>query len=119
MKVERETLPDLMYTDWIEGYENKYVIVSLKRSTLTNGVLYWKPNECGYTPYLMCALFLHQDKVSNALDRYNDGLSTIAVPCTDSYFKMMGLVNGYLSEENIDRLLTVVRKVDANDYQNI
>lgn len=64
---------------------SEFYIVSLKHSGKQYGhrdfVLFWRPNDMGYTLFLEAAGRYSREDVESNADYYNNGESTIAVPC--------------------------------------
>lgn len=83
------TLPHLG-DDWLPGLKDYYIILSLKHSS-KEASMFWLPNDCGYTYcFLAAGKYRKQDVVRN-LHYYNDGIGTVAIPCTEHALAVLGL----------------------------
>lgn len=58
-----------------------FYIVSLKHSGNRDWLLFWRPNDQGYTSFLEAAGRYSLEDVEKNARYYNNGDSTIAVPC--------------------------------------
>src|SRR5688500_18269327 len=67
-----------MGTDWIEGYTDQYIIISLSHST-RESAMFWRADEQDYTSTLIDAGKFPGEQVRANLDRYNNGLGTVAL----------------------------------------
>lgn len=73
---------------------------------------FWMANDCGYTEYLCQAGIYTQERVTTHIGRYNDGISTIAIPLTATALGELGLVFEFnISQETLERFLSVERAV--------
>lgn len=57
----------------------KYYILSVKWSNGDN-LVWWRPDDKGYTSFLEDAGIYTQDQVLGNLEHYNNGHSTLAIP---------------------------------------
>ncbi len=70
-------------TDWVDGFYEKYIIVSLKFS-LPDMLKFWKPKGLGYTKYLFAAGLFEKWEIEQDIWHYNDGINAVAVPLTET-----------------------------------
>ncbi len=76
--------------DWLDGLRDHYIILSLKHSSL-EVAMFWKADDSGYTGSLANAGKYARREVESALGYYNDGVNTIAIPCTQAAFETLGM----------------------------
>jgi len=61
-----------------------YYILSLKHSKGSDALLWWAPNNCGYTIALDKAGIYSQEMIDKDPSYYNDLRNTMAVKCEDA-----------------------------------
>ncbi len=82
-------------TDWLDGWVDKYVIFSLKRST-PERFSYWKANNLGYTDCPFTAGIYDKSDIEREPEHYNDGLNCVAIPLTATALQLLGFPSGGL-----------------------
>jgi hypothetical protein len=102
-------LPD-MGTDWLEGCEDLYIVISLSRS-LPELTMFWTANEWGYTSTLINAGRFPGLQIRAGIDKYNNGLSTVAVPLTRRALGLLGLYPLSIDHTVLDEFLTIEKIV--------
>lgn len=71
-----------------------YLIISLKHGS-AESAMFWKANDCGYTPYMLGAGLYSEQEVQSNPDYYNDGIDAVAIPFTPEAFKKVGFNTSY------------------------
>jgi hypothetical protein len=91
-------LPD-MGNDWLLPI-HMYVILSPQNST-ADTPMFWGPNDCGYTEYILQAGLYTASQVLASPGYYNDGMCAVAIPLTKTAMRKLGfkitIDNGALS----------------------
>lgn len=76
--------------NWVDGYENKYIVLSLKHST-PGQFAFWKADCLGYTWYLFNAGIYDVSDIEAQMQYFNDGIDAIAVPLTGHALELLNL----------------------------
>ena len=63
--------------------DTEYYIISLKWSVRSDHIVFWGPNNDGYTIDLDLAGKYTQEQIDNNRGFYDDGKATLAVPCNE------------------------------------
>lgn len=87
--MSNRTLPEIG-TDWVEGCENQYIVISLKRSTI-EVTQFWKQSERGYTVCPFFAGRFSKETIEDSIYQFNDGLNSVAIPLTHHALNLIGL----------------------------
>lgn len=103
-KTETLVLPELG-EDWLKGYRNTYIILSLKHST-PEFSMFWAPGDCGYTCNLIEAGKYARGIIQRKPFYYNDGINSVAVPLTHTALDILGLGTVLVEYTLIERLLS-------------
>lgn len=103
------TLPDFG-DDWLEDLRDMYIILSLSKSN-HQITMFWLAHDLGYTDSIISAGLYHKDQVLARIDRYNNGISTVAIPCTRDALCTLGLYPVVADYTNIDKFMTLVKTV--------
>lgn len=106
-------LPD-MGNDWLDGCIDQYIIIGLSRS-LPELTMFWTANECNYTSTLINAGKFEGVTVRANLDRYNDGISTVAVPLTRAALTLLGLYPLSIDHSVLDNFLTIEKIAETQE----
>lgn len=106
-------LPD-MGNDWIEGCVDQYIILSLSHST-REFAMFWNGDETNYTATPINAGRFTGDQVRANIDRYNDGLSSVAVPLTRTGLGLLGLYPTGFAYNSIDAFLTIDKIAETQE----
>ena len=106
-------LPD-MGTDWIEGMEDRYVILSLTHST-PEFTMFWLPGNLGYTTCLANAGKYDVSLIQQKMGYYNDGINTVAVPLTITALNILGIATVLADYKMIDAFMTIDRTAETQE----
>lgn len=77
-------------TDWVEGCENQYIVISLKHSTVEI-TQFWKQSQHGYTVCPFFAGRFSKETIERNIQQFNDGLNAVAIPLTHHALNLIGL----------------------------
>ncbi len=107
-------LPD-MGNDWIDGCTDLYIVIGLSRS-LPELTMFWTANECGYTSTPFNAGRFAGSQVRANIDRYNNGLSSVAVPLTRTALALLGLYPMVIDHSALDNFLTIEKITETDGF---
>jgi len=105
-------LPD-MGTDWLEGCNDEYIILSLSHSTKEVS-MFWR-NEYTYTSSPINAGRFGGELVRANPDRYNNGLGSVAVPLTRTALTILGLYPVAVDYTTLDAFLTIEKVAETQE----
>lgn len=106
-----------MGTDWLEGCEDQYIVLSLTHST-PEVTMFWNAHESDYTSSIITAGRFDGGLIRAQIDRYNNGLSTVAVPLTSAALSILGLYIVVADYKMLDAFLTIERVGERQGEQD-
>jgi hypothetical protein len=92
--------------DWIDGLTNRYIVMSISNSTPVLA-MFWAQNGMAYTDCLINATVYSKADILENIDRYNNGLSTAAIPLTRAALALIGLYPIGMCPSALDDFLTI------------
>jgi hypothetical protein len=99
--------------DWLEGLVGKYIIVSLKHST-KELTMFWRANCLGYTCSMLNAGKYDKATIEGHMMYYNDGLNSMAVPCTQAALETLGIFT-VLADYDMNRIFLSKEIADTQE----
>ena len=88
--------------DWLDGLVDQYIIISLKHST-NEVTMFWRANCLGYTCSPLNAGKYCKEVIEGHMMYYNDGLNSLAIPCTQAALEILGIFT-VLADYNMNHI---------------
>jgi len=80
----------------------EYFVLSLKWTVGSDYIVFWRPNNAGYTVDIQQAGRYSQEQIINNPTYYDNGTSTLAVPCGEVEPKVWHVVDSGKLHEFMD-----------------